>query len=143
MVCSPTAGLLVWLRWQDARMPAPKDRHPACVNHHPRGWTVPRGRILARWCRASANPTLHITSFRARASYGSTRNGARAGSAAARCGAAGWRVARCGAGRCAALRREAELLQSRIQDRVHARTRAVGTHRYVGLEALALDPDLV
>src|SRR5664280_2024238 len=57
-------------------MPAPKDRHSACVNHHPRGWTVPRGRILARWCRASANPTLHITSFRSRTSYGSERIGA-------------------------------------------------------------------
>src|ERR1035437_5179261 len=149
MVCSPTAGLLVWLRWQDARMPAPKDRHPACVNHHPRGWTVPRGRILARGCRASANATLHISSFRSRASYGSERNGASAGSAAARYGTASWHKARPRAadrpraGGSGTVRREAELMQPRIQDGVHAGTRAVGTHRHVGLEALALDPDLV
>ena len=30
-----------------------------------------------------------------------------------------------------------------IEDRIHAGTRAVWAHRHVGLEALALDPDLV
>src|ERR1035437_1662856 len=91
---SPISALQIVLRSMDTRLAdeGPTGTHATCPGrtnagpegpafelrsaHHPPGGRSARDQLRARWCSASVDPTLHITSFRSPASYGKRAKGA-------------------------------------------------------------------